>query len=175
MVSRLVRAVTLVKDVEIKWDWVEDVAMVEWRTRYYLIDPLLRALGWDTGDPQMCFIEWPIREIRGRVDYAFFEDGSTESIAAQTIPPVLLVEAKAKDKRLVRNVSGLERYVKAIQEPGEGVAVLTNGREWWIYDVSWGTPIDRSNREVIDVVNEPVEEVARRLEARLSPDNWFQP
>lgn len=25
----------------------------EWQTRYALIDPLLRALGWDTADPTM--------------------------------------------------------------------------------------------------------------------------
>lgn len=175
----MVKAVNLVKDVEIRWDWVDTLAMVEWRTRYALIDPLLRALGWDTGDPQMCFIEWPVRGVPSpggglvRVDYAFFDEGYVESIAAGSVAPVFIVEAKAKHVGLERWVGRLEEYVKGVQEFTEGVAVLTNGRQWWIYEVIWGEPIDRSKREIVDLVDSPAEDVARRLEARLSPDNWF--
>ena len=121
----------------------------------------------------MCFIEWPVKSANGRVDYAFFGEGYVESIAAEAVAPIMLVEAKAKHVNLGRHVSRLEGYVKGVQEAGDGVAVLTNGKVWWIYQVEWGRPIDRSNREVIDVVNGSPWEIARRLEARMSPDNWF--
>lgn len=177
--ARLVNTVRLVKDVEIKWDWVDSVSTLEWRTRYTLIDPLLRALGWDTGDPEMCFIEWPIwdihgRRVYGRVDYALFDEGSVDHIAAGRVTPRVLVEAKGKQQRLDRHVNDLEKYVIAIKSSMEaGIGVLTNGREWWFYNVVFGNPIDRNSREIVDLANGAAEEVAGRLETWLSPDNWF--
>ena len=40
----------------------------EWLTRYALIDPLLRELGWDTADPALVMPEY--RLGNGRADYA---------------------------------------------------------------------------------------------------------
>ena len=39
-------------------------------TRYGLIDPLLRGLGWDTGDPSQVLVEY--RSDAGQADYALF-------------------------------------------------------------------------------------------------------
>ena len=51
-------------------------------TRYALIDPLLRELGWDTSDPAMVMPEY--RSGSGSADYALLTNGS----------PAMMVEAK---------------------------------------------------------------------------------
>ncbi len=171
--ARLVKAVRLVQDVEIKWDEVDTVAMLEWRTRYALIDPLLRALGWDTGDPEMCFIEWPVRDTGGRVDYALFIDGYVAGIAAGAETPVVLVEAKAMNVKLNRHVKDLEKYADGSGLQIGDVAVLTNGRQWWLYEAEPGKLLHQGKHEVVDLVNETAEAVADRLETWLSRDNWW--
>ena len=40
-------------------------------TRYALIDPIIRALGWETHDIKQCEVEYPIGD--GKVDYALFD------------------------------------------------------------------------------------------------------
>ena len=55
----------------------------EWLTRYTLIDPLLRELGWDTEDPELVIPEYS--SGGGRADYALLgNDGK----------PAMIVEAK---------------------------------------------------------------------------------
>ena len=51
-------------------------------TRYALIDPLLRELGWDTSDPTQVVPEYPTSG--GRADYSLLADGQ----------PRMMVEAK---------------------------------------------------------------------------------
>ena len=59
----------------------------ELQTRYALIDPLLRVLGWDTGDPRLVIPEYPLSEGRSeRPDYALFLPGNPNS--------VMMIEAK---------------------------------------------------------------------------------
>lgn len=52
-------------------------------TRYSLIDPLLRELGWDTDDPALVIPEY--RSGGGRADYALLSEGK----------PAVMVEAKS--------------------------------------------------------------------------------
>ncbi|PKB80324.1 MAG: hypothetical protein BZY88_08950 [SAR202 cluster bacterium Io17-Chloro-G9] len=54
----------------------------EMATRYILIDPLLRELGWDTADPKQVIPEY--RSGSGSADYALLKDGK----------PIVVVEAK---------------------------------------------------------------------------------
>ena len=62
----------------------------ETSTRYVVIDPLIRALGWDLSDIEECEVEYPVRSKRvvsnpPKVDYALFNsDGEV----------VVLMEAK---------------------------------------------------------------------------------
>ena len=53
-------------------------------TRYVLVDPLLRALGWRTDDARQVIPEY--RSSAGVADYALFTDASQ--------PPALIIEAK---------------------------------------------------------------------------------
>ena len=62
----------------------------ETRTKYALIDPILRSLGWDTDDPTQVKLEYEVdsrREDARRVDYALFHNGDTSK-------PYILIEAK---------------------------------------------------------------------------------
>lgn len=61
----------------------------EMLTRYTLIDPLLRELGWDTADPSQVIPEY--KSGNGRADYALLgSDGA----------PAMMVEAKSLGKPL---------------------------------------------------------------------------
>ena len=58
----------------------------EMRTRYAVIDPILKALGWDLDDPSQVRVEHEVKVLgkMRRVDYALLSKGK----------PVVLVEAK---------------------------------------------------------------------------------
>ena len=75
----------------------------ETRTKYALIDPILRSLGWDTEDPDQVKLEYevdPSHEDGRRVDYALFRDGDTSK-------PYILIEAKGLMAENVENAKAL--------------------------------------------------------------------
>ena len=107
-----------------------------WReehTRYAVIDPIIRALGWNTSDPKECHPEY-WRSGR-RVDYALFCTPDLEAIGNGSIAPDVIVEAKKLGMALDGHVGQLRRYVGTVPRMQRGMAVLTNGREWWLYDL----------------------------------------
>jgi predicted type IV restriction endonuclease len=70
--------------------WREDL------TRYGIIDPTIRALGWDTADPKECHPEYPRSENGDRVDYAFFTRLDLAKLEEEDMPAHdIIVEAKA--------------------------------------------------------------------------------
>lgn len=103
-----------------------DVAAPEARTRVTLIDPLLRALEWDVGDPNRVEIEPVV--ARGRADYALLR-GVGE--------PLLLLEAKRLSDGRAHH-SQLASYVvsenmrRSIKIP---YCAITNGSRWQVFDV----------------------------------------
>ena len=101
----------------------------ETRTRIALIDPLLRALGWDTSDPKIVVPEY---EVSGsRADYALLKsDGN----------PTVLVEAKRLGEPLTKHRPQMAGY--AVMS-GISYAVLTDGNHWEMYDVFRHRPSDR--------------------------------
>ena len=121
-------------------DWAQ-VRFMDWRedhTRYTVIDPVITALGWDTSDPRECRPEyWRFRgdEAAGRVDYALFGIPDLDAIGNGTVEPDVIIEAKGLNVVLEEHVDQLQRYVEACPRMRTGVAVLTNGREWWLYDL----------------------------------------
>ena len=93
----------------------------EWQTRYALIDPLLRALGWDTADPTMVVPE--DGSGNGRADYLLQADGK----------PCMVIEAK----RLGASLSDAQRQALDYAMDASRQAryfTATNGKEWMIYD-----------------------------------------
>ena len=94
-------------------------------TRYAIIDPILWALGWETWNTREVRVEYQgKRNSSARVDYALLgQDGF----------PVILIEAKTWGKPLDKWVRQIGSYARGM---GEGMACITDGWEWVIYDLS---------------------------------------
>ena len=99
----------------------------EWLTRYALIDPLLRELGWDTEDPDMVIPEFSVNLYGGgtaRADYAL--------INMSTGNPLIMVEAKRLDESLQRRA--VSQGITDCLHTGTIFFAVTDGRKWEIYD-----------------------------------------
>lgn len=84
-------------------------------TRYSLVDPLLRELGWDTDDPEQLWPEY--NTDPGMVDYALLRGGE----------PVMLVEAKKLDTSL-RQHNVLSQVFNYCMMLGTRYFALTDGQ-----------------------------------------------
>ena len=93
-------------------------------TRYALIDPLLRELGWDTEDPDVVVPEYS--SGGGRVDYALLVDGR----------PVMMVEAKKLGTSLQDGRKQAVEYAMDDIDIKARYFSVTDGSCWAIYDTN---------------------------------------
>lgn len=115
----------------------------EERTRYALIDPLLRELGWDTENPDLVIPEYKTGD--GRPDYALLSDGK----------PIMMVEAK----RLGRDLrEGFTKALAYCMEKGTRYCAVTDGRRWEIYDTHNTGPKDEKRIVEFDFKSQPTVE-----------------
>lgn len=98
-------------------------------TRYALIDPLLRELGWDTEDPTLVIPEY--KGVGGSADYALFNGDK----------PLMIVEAKRLDTSL-RDEKILTQGLAYCQKQGTRYLSVTDGRRWEIYETHKLVSID---------------------------------
>lgn len=91
----------------------------EWLTRYALIDPLLRELGWDTEDPTLVRPEYNVGD-GSAADYALLSEGK----------PVMMVEAKSLGTPLQ---DALEQGLRYCLIKRTRYLSITDGRRWGIY------------------------------------------
>ena len=97
----------------------------ETRTRVLLIDPLLRALGWDPENPDEVQLEY--RLMAGQPDYALMKDGK----------PVAVIEAKKLGSSLDQRSPGQVIKYTAGQNFSHGQMVaFTNGVLWVFFRAS---------------------------------------
>lgn len=89
-------------------------------TRYALVDPILRALGWDTADPEHVRPEFPTET--GSPDYALLLDGK----------PLVMVEAKALGKSLD---AAKDKGFQYCWKNRVSYYVVTDGNTWEIHDL----------------------------------------
>ena len=80
-------------------NWPGENSWREDQTRYAVIDPVIRALGWDTGEPKECYIEYHRPYGTGRVDYALFQDAEMAEIGRGAAEPSIEKIAKLSDRR----------------------------------------------------------------------------
>ena len=101
-------------------------------TRYALIDPLLRELGWDTADPNQVRVELPLAKgyaQQGFADYALLgTDGK----------PRVVVEAKSLGSSLQQAAMQALGYCNALGFPSFAV---TDGRFWELYETFRPLPL----------------------------------
>ena len=91
----------------------------EWLTRYALIDPLLRELGWDTEDPALVIPEYNVGD-GSAADYALLSEGK----------PVMMVEAKSLGTPLQ---AALEQGLRYCLIKRTRYLSITDGGRWEIY------------------------------------------
>ena len=102
----------------------------EWLTRYTLIDPLLRELGWDTEDPELVIPEYS--SGGRRADYALLSNGH----------PALMVEAKPLQNPLSMDV--VIQVLNYCWAEGTEHFAVNNGQRWEIYETNKaGSPDDK--------------------------------
>ena len=97
-------------------------------TRYALIDPLLRELGWDTDDPSLVVPEY--KSGSGSADYALMENDR----------PLMMVEAKKLDTPLRDAV--LSQGINYCLMEGTKHFTVTDGQRWEVYETHKPVPID---------------------------------
>lgn len=112
-----------------------DLQKNEIRTRGTLIDPLLRALGWDVEDPNVVTLEYATGE--GRPDYAL--------LGAEGKPSAF-IEAKRLNVSLLTHRSQMLNYSN---EQGVRYAAITDGNHWELYTVFEPKKIEE--RLILDV------------------------
>ena len=106
-------------------------AIGEENTKHALIEPVLRALGWDVEDLDEVRCEYKLKQADNPVDYAFFVHGNLR----------LFVEAKSLGENLDKGAHQIMGYA--------GVAgvvewiVLTDGNEYRIYNAHAQVPIEQ--------------------------------
>jgi hypothetical protein len=98
----------------------------EMLTRYALVDPILRALGWDTEDPEQVVPEFSTRT--GRADYALLVEGKSH----------IIVEAEPLGAALTR---AAQQGVNYCVTEGIPYFVCTDGNRWVIYDTFKPVPL----------------------------------
>ncbi len=120
----------LVKTLKERIDKHDDqLRKSEWLTRYALVDPLLRELGWDTEDPKSVIPEYQSKY--GRADYALIGDGK----------PVMMVEAKKLGTQLRDSV--LSQGIQYCLEEGTKHFSVTDGQSWEVYETHKPVPIEQ--------------------------------
>ena len=124
-------------------------------TRYALIDPLLRELGWDTSDPAMVIPEY--RSGSGSADYALLGNGS----------PSMMVEAKKLGTPLRDQV--LAQGINYCLMEGTNHFAVTDGASWEIYETHRPVPIDQKRVVAFNLVNQSPAEVCLNALALWRP------
>ena len=119
------------------------LAGYETRTRQALIDPMLRALGWDVEDPNAVELEYGINR-QNRVDYVLM--GNEGRIA--------MIEAKSLERSLDDNV--IDQVLKYAHKAVIPYIVVSNGDHWQMSEVfRQATPKDRILMEFQLTKDEP--------------------
>lgn len=158
-----------------EWDKVDREyypGKTKWRethTRYAFVDPIIRALGWDTSDPKECHPEYYRPYGRSRlVDYAMFEKENLGDIGKWEARPKIIIEAKAMDTNLgPRHLAQLQRYSQASPSMTQGVAVLTNGGEWRLYEVEGRRSLSNVECEKVNIRSDDLQHIAEVLHSLL--------
>ncbi len=133
----------------------------ESNTVQYLVEPMLRGLGWDISDPNQVIKEFKPAGKRPKrqaiaVDIALVEKGI----------PKVFVEAKRLDRHYDPDYSAqLDKYASYLDK---GIAVLTNGRFWLVHEVINGYTKHLFTIDMQD--EEDVEAIAERLKNAIGRD-----
>lgn len=117
-------------------------------TRYVLIDPILRSLGWDTENPETVRPEYSPGQ--GSADYALFENNQ----------PLAFVEAKSLGQSLQQ---GVMQSINYCIQSGTKYFIITDGLKWEIYETHKQVPLPDKRIADFDLAKGDVKEAVLRL------------
>ncbi len=120
----------------------------EIRTRYALIDPLLRALGWDLDDPDQVVPEQDASG--GRADYGLLDANKKLTV---------VVEAKRLDRPLK---DGLNQSIAYCVGQGTPYFAVTDGRRWAVYETFRQVAVNEKLITEFDVLGDSPARVSLR-------------
>ena len=121
----------------------------ETRTRVALIDPILRALGWDVSEPGSVTLEF---DVQGRrADYALLRANNR---------PAATIEAKKLGEALATHRMQMLNYANA---SGVDYAGLTDGNHWELYDVFKRGELSERELLSVTIADAPSHESALKL------------
>ncbi len=149
--SLLTLVETLRKHVD---DHGDAIRQSEALTRYVLIDPLLRELGWNTADPDTVRPEFSVSG--GWADYALLNNGK----------PVMMLEAKKLDTDLQEAV---DQGIQYCLKEGTKYFSVTDGIRWEIYETHKPVPIDDKRIISFDLKGTSVAEACLKALALWRP------
>ncbi len=132
--------------------------------RYAFMDPILLSLGWSVSMPWECQPNFELAN-RGPVDYALFDRFGY---------PAVLIEVGTTPTRRQRDRVRLWRLARGMTH---GVAVLTSGWHWEIYDLSVRAR-DFDRRRVQRLVLDPRDDDGLRVAAEglhrwIAKERWW--
>lgn len=139
----------------------------EKEVRKYIINPLLRCLGWDfrsafldlDEDQNLVTGSHEERKLKyGRVDYAYLHEGNFK----------VFIETKRCGEPLAKHLDQIKRYILSV--PSIEFVILTNANEWRFFMPSYEEPF--YNEFLVFNINESNnKEVASDLIRMLSKNN----
>ena len=153
----------------------------EYQTRYALIDPIIRALGWDTSDPKECYPEWQCQNQR--VDYALFARSTAQEVFEGSAIPAIIIEAKSVHRTdqpkgeygqaiWEEDIQQLQNYINAEPRMSEGLAVFTNGRSWLLFLLGDGRPLCDISPIEVNLERDSAEYFAETLYEYMGRELW---
>ena len=119
-------------------------------TRYALIDPLLRELGWDTEDPALLIPEY--KSGSGSADYALLTGNR----------PAMMVEAKKLGTPLQDSV--VSQGIQYCLMEGTRYFSVTDGQRWEVYETHKPVPIGEKRIIGFDLSPNPPKDTDGRRE-----------
>ena len=123
-------------------------------TKFQIIAPILRDLGWDPFGPDVLYEHSVGGKPDGRVDFAL--KGPQHLVA--------LIEAKRPGTDLSHHVKQVLGY--AFHE-GVDICVLTTGLEWWLYLPREAGPLEQRRFTALRITGDPTEQLIDDLETFL--------
>ena len=165
----------ILKAVQTAQEW-EHVGLAVWgetQTRYFFIDPILNALGWETTNPKVCQPEYRYKKNNRRVDYALFPRSTPSDFKQGEAVPAIIIECKSFRSELWQeHGEQLQAYLDADLRMSEGLAVLTNGDKWGMYLLEEGAPLSAIRPRVVDFTHDDVDYIAFHLTELMGRDKW---
>ena len=146
----------------IKRIWVTGVRSIQ---GIHSLIPWSEPLGWDVSNPKECYPGYS----RGNsvVDYALFRTADMVRIGRFLIAPDVIIEAKKLRTSLDQWVHKLRDYAAVAPRMTSGIGVLTNGGQWWIYNLSLRDEFAKKMVGRIDVLDDEPSAAAHVL------DHWL--